>query len=82
MPYQGKQPKESAKIAAYVLHHEFGASQKAIAKVFTSSQSTISQWIKEAEYKKQIGALENDLAEARKMVEDLSKKLRLESKIL
>ena len=82
MPYNGNQPKASAKIAAYVLYHEFGASQRAIAGVFNSSQSTISQWIKEAEYQRKIGALEEDLAQAREMVKDLSKILCLESKIL
>ncbi|WP_158074660.1 hypothetical protein [Rodentibacter rarus] len=28
MAYSGKRPKEQAKIAAYILYHEFGASQK------------------------------------------------------
>ncbi|MFU2089293.1 hypothetical protein ACLSZP_00990 [Avibacterium avium] len=82
MAYSGKRPKEQAKIAAYILYHEFGASQKNIAIVFNTTQSVISNWIKEAEYQRRIGELSHQLNEARQFAIELSKTLDVDSRIL
>ncbi|QEY26266.1 helix-turn-helix domain-containing protein [Neisseria zalophi] len=82
MAYNGKASKQQAKIAAYVLSYEFGATQSSIAQVFNTSQSVISQWIKEVTYQKKIGDLEGQIDKAMELVQELSKQLQIESKRL
>ncbi|MDP8099442.1 hypothetical protein [Pasteurella atlantica] len=69
--------KEDAKLVAYLLNKEFGASQKNIACVFNTSQSAISNWIKEVDYQRQIYDLSNEISRLKNQVENISNQLNL-----
>lgn len=47
-------PREKAKMLAYVLWNEFNAKQVNIAKVLNVSGPTISLWLKEMRYRAEI----------------------------
>ena len=77
MLYQnpGGESRERAMIAAYALIRNFGAKQADVARVLNCSQSTISQWVKEIEMKKQISGLEKELSDAQDYIAHLSLEL-------
>ena len=77
MAYNGNRPKNEAKIVAYGLSKEFGASQKAIAGVFNTSQSVISSWIKEVSYERKITDLSQQIQDQRAEIQRLGKELNL-----
>jgi len=52
------------KALALLMHKKYGATQKDVAIFFKKSQSTISQWVKEAEYLFQINQLNKELERA------------------
>ena len=54
---------------AFVLNSEMGYTQKEIATLMKVSQSTISNMIKEFEYQKQIYGLQQELNNAREIIE-------------
>ena len=54
---------------AYLLNKEMGYTQKAISELMKTSQSTISNMISEFELKKQINDLQNELDEARAIIQ-------------
>jgi predicted transcriptional regulator len=54
---------------AYLLNQELGYTQAAIASLMGVSQSTISNMIKEFAYQQRIKNLENELEEARNIIE-------------
>lgn len=73
MVYQNKggQPREKVMMAAYWLVKEAGAKQHDVARVFGCHQSTISGWVKEVSFKREIQGLERELAEAREYAEEV-----------
>ncbi len=67
MAYQspnGMSP-DKVKALAYVMTVELGRPQYAAAEFFGVSNSTISNWVKEARYLIEIGRLKRELDEAR-----------------
>lgn len=54
---------------AFVLNSEMGYTQKEIATLMKVSQSTISNMIKEFEYQKQIYDLQQELNNAREIIQ-------------
>lgn len=58
-------PREKAKMLAYVLWNEFNAKQVSIAKVLNVSEPTISLWLKEMKLRASIHSLSKQLAEVR-----------------
>ena len=54
---------------AYLLNRELNYSQSEIATLMKVSQSTVSNMIKEFEYQNQIQNLQNELNEARQIIE-------------
>ena len=64
-------PKEKAKMLAFVLWNEFNAKQVNIAKVLSVSEATISLWLKEMRFRQQIHQLTQELNEVRQIAQDL-----------
>ncbi|ODC03005.1 hypothetical protein BFW38_05035 [Terasakiispira papahanaumokuakeensis] len=64
-------PREKAKMLAYVLLNEFNAKQVNIAKVLNVSEPTISLWLKEMRFRAEIHSLKQELAEVRRIAQDL-----------
>lgn len=60
---------ERHKFMAYVLHKEFGYRQSSIAQLMQVSQSTIANAVKEVSFRVTIQNLENELQEARFIIE-------------
>lgn len=60
-------PKEKAKMLAFLLWSEFNAKQVNIAKVLNVSEATISLWLKEMRFRKQIHQLTQELNEVRQI---------------
>jgi len=58
-------PREKAKMLAFVLWNEFNAKQVNIAKVLSVSEATISLWLKEMRLREQIHNLTQELNEVR-----------------
>ena len=58
------------KFMAYILNKEFEYRQTDIAKLMNVSQSTIATCIKEITYRLQVEDLENDLEDARKILQN------------
>ena len=54
---------------AYILNHEMGYTQNAIAKLMGVSQGTVSNMIKEFELQTKIRNLQKDLDDARAIIE-------------
>ena len=54
---------------AYILNREMGYTQSAIAKLMGVSQGTVSNMIKEFEYKREIRNLQKDLDDASAIIE-------------
>ena len=63
-------PKEKAKMLAFVLWNEFNAKQVNIAKVLSVSEATISLWLKEMRWQ-QIHQLTQELNEVRQIAQGL-----------
>ncbi len=64
-------PKEKAKMLAFVLWNEFNAKQVNIAKVLSVSEATISLWLKEMRFRQQIHQLTQELNEVRQIAQGL-----------
>ena len=60
-------PREKAKMLAFVLWNEFNAKQVNIAKVLNVSEGTISLWLKEMRFREQIHNLTQELQEVRQI---------------
>ena len=60
-------PKEKAKMLAFVLWNEFNAKQVNIARVLSVSDATISLWLKEMRLRQQIHQLTQELDEVRQI---------------
>lgn len=60
-------PKEKAKMLAFVLWNEFNAKQVNIARVLNVSEATISLWLKEMRFRQQIHQLTQELNEVRQI---------------
>ena len=60
-------PREKAKMLAFVLWNEFNAKQVNIARVLTVSEATISLWLKEMRFREQIHNLTQELQEVRQI---------------
>ena len=60
-------PREKAKMLAFVLWNEFNAKQVNIAKVLNVSEATISLWLKEMRFREQIHNLTQELQEVRQI---------------
>ena len=60
-------PREKAKLLAFVLWNEFNAKQVNIARVLNVSEATISLWLKEMRYREQIHHLTQELNEVRQL---------------
>ena len=58
-------PREKAKMLAFVLWNEFNAKQVNIARVLNVSEATISLWLKEMRFREQIHNLTQELQEVR-----------------
>lgn len=59
------------KALAYLMTRKYGASQSKAAAFFNVSQSTISQWVKEATYMIQINQLQQELKFAEQKISQL-----------
>lgn len=59
------------KLMAYILNKELGYSMVSIAQLMQVSQSTISNAIKEVEFRRQISNLEKELDEAKSTLREL-----------
>ena len=68
--------RKQAMLAAYSLKENFGANQGDIAKVLGCSGATVSSWIKDVRYQKQIHDLSNELASVQQYVENLQEEIR------
>lgn len=64
-------PREKAKMLAFVLWNEFNAKQVNIAKVLNVSEPTISLWLKEMRLRKEIHNLTQELQEVRLIAQGL-----------
>ena len=64
-------PREKAKMLAFVLWNEFNAKQVNIAKVLNVSEATISLWLKEMRFRQQIHQLTQELNEVRQIAQGL-----------
>ena len=64
-------PREKAKMLAFVLWNEFNAKQVNIAKVLNVSEATISLWLKEMRFREQIHNLTQELQEVRQIARGL-----------
>ncbi|MCA7967343.1 hypothetical protein LGM54_30635 [Burkholderia cenocepacia] len=64
-------PREKAKMLAYVLWNEFNAKQVNIAKVLNVSEPTISLWLKEMRFRAEIHGLKQELQEVRAIAQGL-----------
>ncbi len=60
-------PREKAKMLAFVLWNEFNAKQVNIARVLNVSEATISLWLKEMRFREQIHNLTQELQEVRQI---------------
>jgi predicted transcriptional regulator len=60
-------PKEKAKMLAFVLWNEFNAKQVNIARVLNVSEATISLWLKEMRFIQRIHQLNQELDEVRQI---------------
>ena len=60
-------PREKAKMLAFVLWNEFNAKQVNIARVLNVSEATISLWLKEMRFREQIHNLTQELHEVRQI---------------
>lgn len=65
----GKKLSTKHSAIAFVLNNEMGYTQKEIATLMKVSQSTISNMIKEFEYQKQIYDLQQELNNAREIIQ-------------
>lgn len=65
------EPREKAKMLAYVLWNEFNAKQVNIAKVLNVSEPTISLWLKEMRLRQTIHNLTQELQEVRLIAQGL-----------
>lgn len=74
---KGGQPREKCMVAAYALVTQFGAKQSAVAQVMGCKQPTISNWVKEVGFRKEISGLKKDLSKADDYVKHLAKELKL-----
>jgi len=64
-------PREKAKMLAFVLWDEFNAKQVNIAKVLNVSEPTISLWLKEMRLRHTIHNLSKELQEVRAIAQGL-----------
>ena len=71
-------PREKAKMLAFVLWNEFNAKQVNIAKVLSVSEPTISLWLKEMRLRQEIFSLTKELAEVRLIAQGLQQQGALE----
>ena len=60
-------PREKAKMLAFVLWNEFNAKQVNIARVLNVSEATISLWLKEMRFREQIHNLTQELQDVRQI---------------
>ncbi len=65
------EPREKAKMLAFVLWSEFNAKQVNIAKVLNVSEPTISLWLKEMRLRQEIHSLTQELHEVRLIAQGL-----------
>lgn len=72
------EPREKAKMLAFVLWNEFNAKQVNIAKVLNVSEGTISLWLKEMRLRQEIFLLSEELAEVRLIAQSLQQQGALE----
>lgn len=73
-------PRDKAKMLAFVLWNEFNAKQVNIAKVLNVSGPTISLWLKEMRYREQIHHLTKELNEVRQIAQALQSQGLIESR--
>ena len=71
-------PREKAKMLAFVLWNEFNAKQANIAKLLNVSEGTISLWLKEMRLRQEIFSLSQELAEVRLIAQGLQQQGVLE----
>ena len=64
-------PREKAKMLAYVLWNEFNAKQVNISRVLSVSEATISLWLKEMRFRAEIHSLSRELEEVRAIAQGL-----------
>lgn len=65
------EPRQKAKMLAFVLWNEFNAKQVNIAKVLNVSEPTISLWLKEMRLMEKIHSLTQELQEVRLIAQGL-----------
>lgn len=71
LSFDGGMTPNQVKALAYLMTKRYGATQARAAAFFNVSQSTISQWVKEAEFMIQINKLKNELAFAEQKIKQL-----------
>lgn len=72
---KGGQSRERTMVAAYSLVKDFGAKHKDVASTLGCSQGTISNWVKEVGYQKEIRGLQNEMADAQEYINELHSQL-------
>lgn len=72
---KGGQSRERTMIAAYSLVKDFGAKHKDVASALGCTQSTISNWVKDVGYQKEISGLKNEIADAQDYINELHHQL-------
>lgn len=74
-------PREKAKMLAFVLWNEFNAKQVNIAKVLGVSEPTISLWLKEMRFRQEIHNLTQELQEVRLIAQGLQARGEIEQRL-
>jgi transposase-like protein len=69
--FESQMTPNQVKALAYLMTRKYGATQARAAAFFNVAQSTISQWVKEAEFMIRINQLENELAFAEQRIQQL-----------
>jgi len=69
--FESQMTPNQVKALAYLMTRKYGATQAKAAAFFNVAQSTISQWVKEAEYLIKINQLENELRFAEHQIQQL-----------
>lgn len=72
---KGGQSRERTMVAAYSLVKDFGAKHAHVADALGCSQGTISNWVKEVGYKKEISGLQNEIADAQEYINEIHSQL-------
>lgn len=71
------QPREKCMVTAYALVKNYGAEQNDVARVMKCSQGTISNWVKEVGFRREIADLSSRLYSASDYINELASELKL-----